>query len=81
MLTEYRALSKIKEATKESDSRKDALSQEMSSFRQGMGLTEAGFQSYIKVCGHTGLHKMSGCLFLGNSRYTAVLFAARYAGT
>ena len=23
----------------------------MSSFRQGMGLTEAGLQSYIKVCG------------------------------
>lgn len=51
MLMEYRVLSKIKEPTKESDSRKDALSQEMSSFRQGMGLTEAGLQSYIKVCG------------------------------
>lgn len=51
MLTEYRVLSKIKEPTKESDSRKDALSQGISSFRQGMGLTEAGLQSYIKVCG------------------------------
>ena len=51
MLTEYRALSKIKEPTKESDSRKDALLQEMSSFRQRIGLTEAGLQSYIKVCG------------------------------
>lgn len=51
ILTEYRALSKIKKPTKESDSRKDALLQKMSSFRQGMGLTEAGLQSYIKVCG------------------------------
>lgn len=51
MLTEYRTLSKIKEPTKESDSRKDALLQEMSSFRQRIGLTEAGLQSYIKVCG------------------------------
>lgn len=51
MLTEYRVLSKIKEPTKESDSRKDALLQKMSSFRQRMGLTEAGLQSYIKVCG------------------------------
>lgn len=51
MLSEYRALSKIKEPTKESDSRKNALLQKISSFRQRMGLTEAGLQSYIKVCG------------------------------
>ena len=50
MLTEYKALLKKADRTKEEDKRKKQLSEQMSEIIKACGLTEAGLQTYIKVC-------------------------------
>lgn len=50
MLTEYKALLKKTNRTKENDKRKKQLSKQLSEIIKACGLTEAGLQAYIKVC-------------------------------
>lgn len=50
MLTEYKALLKKADRTKEEDKRKKHLSEQMSEIIKDCGLTEAGLQTYIKEC-------------------------------